>query len=352
MPGGVVPNVPNAIDLFGSAPGTPTDPNQLLAIRRPGTPTVFSVSLSDDGTYLIFIVGSNQVSLGRFNSSIYNIFFAPMSGSNQAAVANIQTAVNFFQGALLVDHVSANPLGGTVTVTNTRFATEDGWFWAQAVNSQGNSSDPTLPIRAPAFGSFINNSIPPIVSNVSVSKTSVAIGTVTVSRIKVQATAPSNGTGVTSVVVTGAGSGYTAPPTVTFSGGLQAGGTQATANAIINSLGEVTAIILSSAGSGYISAPAVTLSAPGGGGTTATAGAFVGTSTAFDGFQIYLTNYRGGAQVEGPYFNAGGAMPGQVIFGTFDLIPDSANTTTFTFVSVSRAGRRSLSGAPTATLIV
>ncbi len=56
------------------------------------------------------------------------------------------------------------------------------------------------------------------------------------------------------------GSGYTAAPTVTFSGG---GGTGASATATIDASGKVTGINVTSGGSGYTSAPTVTLSSPG-----------------------------------------------------------------------------------------
>jgi autotransporter-associated beta strand protein len=55
------------------------------------------------------------------------------------------------------------------------------------------------------------------------------------------------------------GSGYTADPTVTISGG---GGSGATAVAIINASGAVTDIIITNPGSGYTSAPTFTIAAP------------------------------------------------------------------------------------------
>ena len=66
------------------------------------------------------------------------------------------------------------------------------------------------------------------------------------------------------VTITGGGSGYTSPPTVTFSGGGAT--TQATGIAIISG-GVVTGVQITSSGSGYTSAPAVAFS--GGGFTVA-----------------------------------------------------------------------------------
>jgi len=61
------------------------------------------------------------------------------------------------------------------------------------------------------------------------------------------------------------GSGFTTPPTITFSGG---GGTGASATASIAS-GAITAITISTAGSGYTSAPAVVITGGGGVGASA-----------------------------------------------------------------------------------
>jgi FtsP/CotA-like multicopper oxidase with cupredoxin domain len=73
---------------------------------------------------------------------------------------------------------------------------------------------------------------------------------------------------ITSISVTGGGTGYKLAPTVNIIGG---GGTGATATATVAG-GHVTAITLTSPGTGYTSAPNVTFTpAPGGGGIGATA---------------------------------------------------------------------------------
>lgn len=70
---------------------------------------------------------------------------------------------------------------------------------------------------------------------------------------------------VGSVVITSGGSGYTAAPTITFTGGS---GTGATATATVED-GVVVSVTITDPGSGYTSAPSVAFSAPGSG-TTAT----------------------------------------------------------------------------------
>src|SRR6266849_4703697 len=75
-----------------------------------------------------------------------------------------------------------------------------------------------------------------------------------------QATATAHLTGsfVTSVSVDFGGSGYTTPPTVSFSGG---GGSGAAATATVSG-GAVTAFNVNNAGSGYTNAPTVTIAPP------------------------------------------------------------------------------------------
>jgi hypothetical protein len=75
---------------------------------------------------------------------------------------------------------------------------------------------------------------------------------------------------VASVTVTNAGSGYTAAPTVAFSGG---GGTGVTASASISS-GTVSALTITANGTGYTAAPTITFSG-GTAGTDATATASI-----------------------------------------------------------------------------
>lgn len=81
-------------------------------------------------------------------------------------------------------------------------------------------------------------------------------------------TATAAGIGVSSVAVTGGGSGYTTPPTVSFTGG---GGSGAAAFAKIDGAGNITGVVVTQPGHNYTSAPAVGFSGGGGSGATATA---------------------------------------------------------------------------------
>jgi autotransporter-associated beta strand protein len=72
-----------------------------------------------------------------------------------------------------------------------------------------------------------------------------------------QALLPVSGSGVTSVAVSAAGSGYAAPPGIAFSGG---GGSGATGYATISATsGAVTGVVVTNPGTGYSSAPTVTM---------------------------------------------------------------------------------------------
>jgi hypothetical protein len=78
---------------------------------------------------------------------------------------------------------------------------------------------------------------------------------------------------VDSVSVSAGGSGYTAPPTVTFSAPTGPAGVEAQAVAVLTG-GAVSSVYLTSAGFNYTSAPSVTFSGGGGTGATASASLF------------------------------------------------------------------------------
>jgi hypothetical protein len=87
--------------------------------------------------------------------------------------------------------------------------------------------------------------------------------------------------GVVAVGISAAGTGYTAPPSVAFSGGGGAG-----AAAVAHMAGtQVESIVITNAGTGYSSAPSVSLSGGGGTGAAATAAVFSGTLLPMSFFQ-------------------------------------------------------------------
>ncbi len=84
----------------------------------------------------------------------------------------------------------------------------------------------------------------------------------------------SDPTGIESIAITNAGSGYdiNKPPTVTFTGG---GGSGAQATAVVGNNGAITQIVVTNSGTGYTSAPTVVIS--GNATATATVGSFAKT---------------------------------------------------------------------------
>ena len=102
---------------------------------------------------------------------------------------------------------------------------------------------------------------------------------------------------VTGVTVSPGGAGYTAVPSVTFTGG---GGTGAAATATVVS-GAVTAVTMSSSGTGYTSAPAVSFGAAGAT-TVAGATATIGSNSLVNGQVFTLSVLPGGRLFVGGSF--------------------------------------------------
>lgn len=89
------------------------------------------------------------------------------------------------------------------------------------------------------------------------------------------------GGGIVAVGVSAAGTGYTAAPTLAFSGG---GGTGAAAVAQMAGT-QIDSIVITNAGTGYTSAPSVAVAGGGGTGAALTAAAFTGTLLPLSFFQ-------------------------------------------------------------------
>lgn len=151
---------------------------------------------------------------------------------------------------------------------------------------------------------------------------------------------PTNTFGVSTVVMSSFGSGYTAAPTVGWSGALATTVT-AQGTATINSV--VSSIAVSNGGSGYSSAPTVTIS--GGGATTgATATAVLG-SGGTAGQVVSITINNGGAgYTSAPAVTLGGG--GFSVAATIGTVSINSQVTS---VSVTNSGQGYWSGSPTVT---
>jgi hypothetical protein len=131
--------------------------------------------------------------------------------------------------------------------------------------------------------------------------------------------------GITSIVKTSAGTGYTSVPTVTISAPNVTGGIQATATVTLTG-GGVTAVAISAGGTGYTGTPTVVFSAPQvSGGTTAT-----GTVTTSAGVitGITITN-AGSGYTSAPTATITGVGTG-VVIGTITISGSGINTITIT----------------------
>lgn len=93
--------------------------------------------------------------------------------------------------------------------------------------------------------------------------------------------------GVSAIAVTAGGTGYTAAPTVTFTGGA---GTGAAATAVVEN-GVVTEINVTTPGTGYTSAPTIGFTGGGGTGATATASIAYRISTPTSRTWLMWTGY-------------------------------------------------------------
>lgn len=139
----------------------------------------------------------------------------------------------------------------------------------------GYTSAPTVTIGGTGTGATASATVTFSVSSITLSSggtgypdpgTTVTISAPPSGGTQATATATVTGGVVTGIVITNAGSGYTSPPTITFSGGA---GTGAAATA--NMTGTVSSIQLTSGGTNYVASPTVTISGGGGSGAAATA---------------------------------------------------------------------------------
>jgi hypothetical protein len=317
--------------------------------NRPYPPKVFSVAIASDGASLAFLVGIMPSPIARSPMAFFRVYFTPVALVAAANLADPTVQAAAFSSAVLVGTVPVPAKGGNASFTNSQYLNQDGWFWATTVSQANYESVPTSPFRAPFEANLVNLNYPPEVTSPALSKVGNTVNGVAVSTVTASAKVPANTFAVTAVFVTSPGTGYAAGTTVTFTGGLLTGGTVATATPIVSPTGTITEIIMGSTGALYGSAPTVTIN---GAGTGATAIATIALGTAWSGFQLYLTNYQGGSQVESLFVGGPNLVSGQTATGSFNLIPDSLHITTFAFVSVSAAGRRQTVASPTATLTV
>ena len=245
-----------------------------------GTPVIGNGSTTSNGTFTYTGAG-----LQNFPGIIQDHVFL---------AGNKTTAVNVTGGTLNL--TGANGYAGGTTVTNSTLvvgsSTALGAAFTMGVNNgaapggttvnaggildlSGNTANEPLTLNG---GTLANSSASPAMLDTGIKGIGYATATGTSgvggsSSISIggpgsSATAtPILGVTLATFTITNFGSGYTARPTVTITGG---GGTGATANAIFNNITNViTGLSITNPGTGYTSTPTITFSAPTAG-TTAT----------------------------------------------------------------------------------
>ena len=129
------------------------------------------------------------------------------------------------------------------------------------------------------------------------------------------------GCAVRSVTITSAGSGYTSPPTVTFTGSTSSSlFSPARGEVNVMSYG-VSSVTINNGGSGYTSAPTVTFGAAPSGGTTA-----VGTATVTGVVSRVTITNGGSGYVTAPSVTFSGGSPGTAATATATLRGPRGNT--------------------------
>jgi autotransporter-associated beta strand protein len=166
------------------------------------------------------------------------------------------------------------------------------------------------------------------------------------------------GNGVTSIPVNAVGAGYVTPPIVKISGG---GGTNATAIALTNGVGQVASILITSPGVNYTTAPTVTLvgggftstasigtvtiganstgglTKLGSGALTMTGNSTYGVTTISNGTVIVNGSISGGAMVVNGTLGGGGTIGGTTTMGTNTTLSPGITTpaTTLTVTNLT-----------------
>lgn len=196
---------------WSSLPSITVDSAAYVTTAPGATPAVISAGLNGDGTLSLSISCAGY----GYNSAPTITVAAPNQGNGIRVVSVGTRGVGYSDGTYACA-VSAAPAGGTTAIVN--FIKNGSSQTFAVVNpGRGYPSTPAVTVPAPDLGGQVSG-----------------------------------------FTVTCAGSGYSAAPLLTLSGG---GGSGAAATAIVSN-GSVTSITITTGGTGYTSAPAVSLAAP------------------------------------------------------------------------------------------
>jgi len=323
--------------------------DQLPKFRPLPKPSIFTISFPSTRDELVFTIGGvTPIQAFKINAR-YEVVFAPISLVSASQLADAQTGINAFLEGTTVGSVGIPASGGTAIIENRSLATQDGWFWATAVNPAGIRSEPAGPLRNPLTAGF-DSRIPADVGSPTISMKAVTRFDRPVVQLDVSATVPGQGLGISLVNVGNGGTGYTnAAVTVTPVDGFGSGAV------LVPSIlgGRITRIDVADPGNGYTQPPDLAIT---GDGTGATATCVLTNSGSFDGYQLYFEDYfQNPALVEGRFISTTPShTPGSPLISSFVMEPDSppGHNVNVYFVSLSKTGTRRSdpTGAPVVAL--
>jgi Bacterial Ig-like domain len=263
------------------------------------------------GTFLGFNLPSNEHLLGMGVNLGHTYVYGAMDQANTNWMNRIPGLPTSNTGVSTVD-----PGGRPILITGTSSAPTKLYFFVNNASNfvdgvNTNSQFPTIGasgVNGNYWTLIADDTDPENPNALVVGMFSYAAAAAVSAALVTPGTSSSNG--VNSITLGTGGSGYLSPPTVTIVGG---GGTGATACAFINSNGQVYWLSITSVGSGYTSTPTVVFSG-GNGGRGATATVTTGRVTIGNVWQftveqntfnfdagLALTFYRTGLTGSPPY---------------------------------------------------
>lgn len=305
-----------ASSLAATAPGSTTPAGTTVAVTFAPTvagPAADTLTLSHSG------VGSFAIPLTGFGTAAgagltlsqpadYRVFqrnasglaTVPVAGNYTGTVSKIQFRTRLHAGAAGTEtgwtDLVSNPAGGTFSANLLLPA--GGWYFLDVRTVDGATETARATVDRVGSGEVFVTSGQSNSANAGAYPNGAPDDRV--ATVNWTLADHANG-GVAFIRVTNGGSGYTSPPTVSFSG---TGG--ATATAVVTG-GAVTGVTVTNAGTGYQSAPTVSFS--GGGGTGAAATAFLYPSSDSTNWPQTLAWRRGDAPLGPADGNRGSVWP-------------------------------------------
>ena len=141
-----------------SSPADFQQPNLIgpWSIGTPPPPRNFKVEQDDTAKTMVFTITDTYIL--RFAPIVgYKFWFLDIHIVGASLIAHPENAQAAFRQSRYITSVATSaqpgrtgqPLTSSITVKNDQFYNKDGWFFASSIDSQGQSSFGTMPVRAP-----------------------------------------------------------------------------------------------------------------------------------------------------------------------------------------------------------